>query len=389
MSGAPRPRPDPGHHPRRATATARSPALKVELLADMGAYLGPGHARACRSSARSCSTRSTSSRPTGSSAPTSSPTRRRPTPTAAPAARRRRSRSSGSWTSSPSSSAWTRWSCARRTGSSTRSSRSPRSRGLTYDSGNYEAATAKAHGAVRLRRAARASSSERRESGDPVQLGIGISTFTEMCGLAPSRVLGSLAYGAGGWEHAAIRMLPTGKVEVVTGTVAARPGPRDGVEPDRRRPARACRSRTSRCCTATPRSRTRGWTPTARGRWPSAASRSSRPRDKVIAKARQGRRAPAGGRRGRPRVRRRQVHACGAPTRQRSDPGDRARGVRRARLAGRHRADARLRRHVRPGELLVPARHAPVRDRGRHRDRAGQRSAPTSASTTSARWSTR
>ena len=51
-----------------------------------------------------------------------------------------------------------------------------------------------------------------------MQLGIGISTFTEMCGLAPSRVLGSLSYGAGGWEAAQIRMLPTGKVEVVTGT---------------------------------------------------------------------------------------------------------------------------------------------------------------------------
>jgi carbon-monoxide dehydrogenase large subunit len=51
-----------------------------------------------------------------------------------------------------------------------------------------------------------------------VQLGIGVSTFTEMCGLAPSRVLGSLSYGAGGWEHASVRMLPTGKVEVVTGS---------------------------------------------------------------------------------------------------------------------------------------------------------------------------
>jgi carbon-monoxide dehydrogenase large subunit len=51
-------------------------------------------------------------------------------------------------------------------------------------------------------------------------LGIGISTFTEMCGLAPSRVLGSLSYGAGGWESASIRMLPTGKVEVVTGSSA-------------------------------------------------------------------------------------------------------------------------------------------------------------------------
>ena len=91
--------------------------------------------------------------------------------------------------------------------------------GLTYDSGNYEAATAKAMEAfdyAGLRR----EQAERRERKDPVQLGIGISTFTEMCGLAPSRVLGSLAYGAGGWENAVIRMLPTGKVEVVTGSSA-------------------------------------------------------------------------------------------------------------------------------------------------------------------------
>ena len=53
-----------------------------------------------------------------------------------------------------------------------------------------------------------------------MQLGIGISTFTEMCGLAPSRVLGQLDYGAGGWEHASVRMLATGKVEVVTGASA-------------------------------------------------------------------------------------------------------------------------------------------------------------------------
>jgi carbon-monoxide dehydrogenase large subunit len=53
-----------------------------------------------------------------------------------------------------------------------------------------------------------------------VQLGIGVSTFTEMCGLAPSRVLGTLNYGAGGWEHASVRMLATGSVEVVTGASA-------------------------------------------------------------------------------------------------------------------------------------------------------------------------
>jgi carbon-monoxide dehydrogenase large subunit len=39
-----------------------------------------------------------------------------------------------------------------------------------------------------------------------------------MCGLAPSRVLGSLNYAAGGWENASVRMLATGKVEVVVGT---------------------------------------------------------------------------------------------------------------------------------------------------------------------------
>ncbi|MER7080996.1 carbon-monoxide dehydrogenase large subunit [Saccharopolyspora kobensis] len=89
--------------------------------------------------------------------------------------------------------------------------------GLTYDSGNYEAATDKAMELFGYE-ALRAEQEERRRSGDPVQLGIGISTFTEMCGLAPSRVLGSLSYGAGGWEHASIRVLPTGKVEVVTGT---------------------------------------------------------------------------------------------------------------------------------------------------------------------------
>jgi carbon-monoxide dehydrogenase large subunit len=88
--------------------------------------------------------------------------------------------------------------------------------GLTYDSGNYEQATQQAMATfdyAGLRR----EQEERRANGDPVQLGLGISTFTEMCGLAPSRVLGSLDYGAGGWEAASIRMLATGKVEVVTG----------------------------------------------------------------------------------------------------------------------------------------------------------------------------
>jgi carbon-monoxide dehydrogenase large subunit len=91
--------------------------------------------------------------------------------------------------------------------------------GLTYDSGNYEAATARAKELLGYD-LLRAEQADRQARGDSVRLGIGVSTYTEMCGLAPSRVLGSLSYGAGGWEHASIRMLPTGKVEVVTGSSA-------------------------------------------------------------------------------------------------------------------------------------------------------------------------
>ena len=89
--------------------------------------------------------------------------------------------------------------------------------GLEYDSGNYEAATERAlelFGYDDLRR----EQAERHERGDTVQLGIGISTYTEMCGLAPSRWLGRTGYVAGGWEAATVRLLPLGKVEVVTGT---------------------------------------------------------------------------------------------------------------------------------------------------------------------------
>ncbi|MES5817455.1 molybdopterin cofactor-binding domain-containing protein [Streptomyces sp. RG80] len=89
--------------------------------------------------------------------------------------------------------------------------------GLTYDSGNYEAATEKALALFDYDKL-RAEQADRNRRGDSVRLGIGVSTYTEMCGLAPSRVLRDLRYAAGGWEAATIRMLPTGKVEVVTGT---------------------------------------------------------------------------------------------------------------------------------------------------------------------------
>ena len=89
--------------------------------------------------------------------------------------------------------------------------------GLVYDSGNYEGAMDKCldmAGYAELR----AEQQRRRQAGDRKQLGIGMASYFEMCGLAPSRVLASLNYTAGGWEAATVRILPTAKVQVVTGT---------------------------------------------------------------------------------------------------------------------------------------------------------------------------
>jgi aerobic carbon-monoxide dehydrogenase large subunit len=89
--------------------------------------------------------------------------------------------------------------------------------GLQYDSTDYDKTLTRAlervgYDAVRTEQKARI------KRGDAKRLGIGLSSYMEMCGLAPSQVLGALRYVAGGWDGAVVRMLPTGKVEVVTGT---------------------------------------------------------------------------------------------------------------------------------------------------------------------------
>jgi len=89
--------------------------------------------------------------------------------------------------------------------------------GLAFDSGNYEGSLDKALDLVDYD-GLRKQQSERRGEGSSKHLGIGLSTYVEMCGLAPSRVLGALSFGSGGWESATVRMQPTGKVELVTGT---------------------------------------------------------------------------------------------------------------------------------------------------------------------------
>ena len=240
--------------------------------------------------------------------------------------------------------------------------------GLEYDSGNYEAATAKAKELFDydgLRR----EQQERRESGDPIQLGIGISTFTEMCGLAPVARAGFARVRCG---RLGDRVDPAAAVRQGRGrhrVVRARAGPRDGLEPDRRGPARRA---------------VRGHRGAAR-RHPGLAAGHGHLRLAVAGRRRdrrgQGRgegrrqgahdrRAPARGVRGRPRVRRRALRGQGHGQ-GRDDPGGRDGHLGSAQPARRGRAVAGLRRHLRPGQLLVPARHAPRRDGGRHRDGPG------------------
>ena len=89
--------------------------------------------------------------------------------------------------------------------------------GLVFDSGDYPSALQRALELVGLDDLRR-QQQRRRDAGETRLLGVGLSSYIEMCGLAPSRALASLNYAAGGWEAATVRVLPTGKVQVVTGS---------------------------------------------------------------------------------------------------------------------------------------------------------------------------
>ncbi len=82
--------------------------------------------------------------------------------------------------------------------------------GLTYDSGNYGAPLDKAIEVVdyqKLREEQKAARDEGR------LMGIGISTYGEICAIGPSP-----ATPAGGWESGTVKVDPTGKVTVLTGS---------------------------------------------------------------------------------------------------------------------------------------------------------------------------
>jgi carbon-monoxide dehydrogenase large subunit len=87
--------------------------------------------------------------------------------------------------------------------------------GLTYDTGDYpplldRAVTLADVAGFRARRAASAAKGLRR--------GLGYSCYIEACGLAPSNVAGALGARAGLFEAGEVRVHPTGKVTVFTGS---------------------------------------------------------------------------------------------------------------------------------------------------------------------------
>ncbi len=86
--------------------------------------------------------------------------------------------------------------------------------GLTYDSGNYIAAFDKALAMLGYA-ALRQKQADGRKKGE--HIGIGICTYSEICGLGPSQVAGAVGFGGGLWESAIVRFHPSGKVNVMVG----------------------------------------------------------------------------------------------------------------------------------------------------------------------------
>ncbi|MDX6569938.1 MAG: aerobic carbon-monoxide dehydrogenase large subunit, partial [Gaiellales bacterium] len=87
--------------------------------------------------------------------------------------------------------------------------------GLSYDSGNYEGALDKALGMADYD-GFEARRTESRSRGN--HRGIGLSTWVEICGLAPSAVTHAIGISAGGWESSILRLHPTGTATVITGS---------------------------------------------------------------------------------------------------------------------------------------------------------------------------
>src|SRR5438094_6570815 len=86
--------------------------------------------------------------------------------------------------------------------------------GITYDSGNYQGALDKALQMIDYKKF-RAEQAKARKDGR--YLGIGVTTYCEICGLGPSQVAGAVGFGGGLYDSAIVRVYPTGVVRAYIG----------------------------------------------------------------------------------------------------------------------------------------------------------------------------
>ena len=86
---------------------------------------------------------------------------------------------------------------------------------LVYDSGDYETSLKKA---LEMASYDDMRKEQEKARGEGRLVGIGLSTYIEACGIAPSAVVGALGARAGLYESAGVRVQPTGKVSVFVGS---------------------------------------------------------------------------------------------------------------------------------------------------------------------------
>ena len=87
--------------------------------------------------------------------------------------------------------------------------------GLTYDTGDYNATMTRA---IELADVAGFAARKAASAAKGLKRGIGYSAYIEACGIAPSSVAGALGARAGLFEAGEVRVHPTGKVTIFTGS---------------------------------------------------------------------------------------------------------------------------------------------------------------------------
>ncbi|OYV00950.1 MAG: carbon monoxide dehydrogenase [Burkholderiales bacterium PBB5] len=87
--------------------------------------------------------------------------------------------------------------------------------GLTYDTGDYDATMRRA---IELADVAGFAARRAASEAQGLKRGLGYSAYIEACGIAPSSVAGALGARAGLFEAGEVRVHPTGKVTIFTGS---------------------------------------------------------------------------------------------------------------------------------------------------------------------------